>query len=167
MMTTCIGNALKRRVQNLRRDVVIAPWWKERIITQRHTEATANRKENSKGEQHNELPRDSLGERYSLSSPQQSSPMQLHCVKKLNISNHWHRRQTGEACSTPFSSICHSRNFPKTGLSVQSPSSSDNDKLKVATVVRQIMRELSEAVSEEDRAVIVTMMVLDLMQLNG
>jgi hypothetical protein len=54
--------------------------------------------------------------------------------------------------------------FKKTVLSVQSPSLFDNDKLKVATVVRQIMRELSEAVSEEDKVMIVTMMVLDLMQ---
>jgi hypothetical protein len=35
----------------------------------------------------------------------------------------------------------------KAGLSVQFPSSSDNDELKVATVVRQTMKELSEAVS--------------------
>jgi hypothetical protein len=54
--------------------------------------------------------------------------------------------------------------FQKTGLSVQSPSSSDNEKLKVANEVHQIMTKLSEAVSEEGRAVIVTMMVLDLMQ---
>jgi hypothetical protein len=31
----------------------------------------------------------------------------------LNNSNHRHRRQMGEACSTPFSSICHNRNFRK------------------------------------------------------
>jgi hypothetical protein len=55
----------------------------------------------------------------------------------------------------------------KTVLSVQSPSSSDNDKLKSATAVRQIMKGFSEAVSEEDRAVIVTMMVLNLIQRNG
>jgi hypothetical protein len=55
----------------------------------------------------------------------------------------------------------------KMGLSVQSPSSSDNDKLKIATVVQQIVKELSEAVSEEDKAMIVTMMVLDLTQRNG
>jgi hypothetical protein len=48
----------------------------------------------------------------------------------------------------------------KTGLSVQSPSSSDNDKLKVATAVRQIMRELSEAVSEEEKVMMVTMIDL-------
>jgi hypothetical protein len=37
---------------------------------------------------------------------------------------------------------------------------------KAATVVRQIMKELSEAVLEEDKVMIVTM-VLDLMQQNG
>jgi hypothetical protein len=37
--------------------------------------------------------------------------------------------------------------------------------LKVHTVVRQIMKELSEAVSEEDKVMIVTMTVLDLMQM--
>jgi hypothetical protein len=56
--------------------------------------------------------------------------------------------------------------FQKTGLSVQSPSSSHNDKLKVATVVRQIMKELSEAVSEEEKVMIVTMMVFNLLQRN-
>jgi hypothetical protein len=40
-------------------------------------------------------------------------------------------------------------------------------KLKVATVVRQIMRELSEYILEEDKVMIVTMLVLDLMQRNG
>jgi hypothetical protein len=54
--------------------------------------------------------------------------------------------------------------FQKTGLSAQALSSSDSDALKVATAVRQIMKELSEAVSEEGRAVIVTKMVLHLMQ---
>jgi hypothetical protein len=57
--------------------------------------------------------------------------------------------------------------FQKTGLSVQAPSSSDSDKLKVAAAVRQIMRERSEAVSEEDKVMIVTIMVLDLVQRNG
>jgi hypothetical protein len=44
----------------------------------------------------------------------------------------------------------------KTGLSVQAPTSSDNDTLKVATVVRQIMKDLSDAVSEKDKVMIVT-----------
>jgi hypothetical protein len=37
----------------------------------------------------------------------------------------------------------------RTGLSVQAPSSSNNGTLKVATLVQQIMAELSEAVSEK------------------
>jgi hypothetical protein len=39
--------------------------------------------------------------------------------------------------------------FQKTGLSAQAPSLSDSDKLKVATVVRQIIKELTEALSGE------------------
>jgi hypothetical protein len=38
----------------------------------------------------------------------------------------------------------------RTGLSVQAPSSSNNVTLKVATVVRQIITELSEIMSEKD-----------------
>jgi hypothetical protein len=57
--------------------------------------------------------------------------------------------------------------FQKTDLSVEIPISSDNDKLKVATAVRQIMRELSESVSKEDKVMIVTMIVLDLNKLRG
>jgi hypothetical protein len=37
----------------------------------------------------------------------------------------------------------------KTGLSVHAPSPTTNDTLKVATVVQQIVTELSEAVSEK------------------
>jgi hypothetical protein len=55
----------------------------------------------------------------------------------------------------------------RTGLSVQAPSSSDNDRLKVAIVVRQIMRDLSEAVSEEDKIMVITKMVLNLMKQNS
>jgi hypothetical protein len=51
--------------------------------------------------------------------------------------------------------------FQKTGLTVQAASSSDDDNLKVASVVRHIMKELNEAVSEEDKVIIVIMMVLD------
>jgi hypothetical protein len=48
----------------------------------------------------------------------------------------------------------------KTGLSVQTPSSSNNDMLKVATVMQQITTELSEPVSEEDKIMVITKMVL-------
>jgi hypothetical protein len=55
----------------------------------------------------------------------------------------------------------------KMGLSVQAPSSSNNDTLKVATVVRQIMTELSAAVSKRDKIEVITKMVLNLMKQNG
>jgi hypothetical protein len=38
-------------------------------------------KKNCKGEEYNKLPRNPLGGYFSLSSPHQSSPMQLQCVK--------------------------------------------------------------------------------------
>jgi hypothetical protein len=53
------------------------------------------------------------------------------------------------------------KEFQKTGLSVQAPSSSSND--TVATVVHQIMTELSKAVSEEDRVMVITKLILNLM----
>jgi hypothetical protein len=61
----------------------------------------------AKGEEHNELPRD------PLSSRNQGSPTQLHCVKTRNTSNHRHRRQKGKACGPSCSSICRNRKFRK------------------------------------------------------
>jgi hypothetical protein len=73
----------------------------------------------------------------------------------------------GRSMQHPAQQHLPQQEFQKMGLSVQSPSSSDNDKLKVATVERQIMKEISEVVSEEDKVMMVTMMVLDLLQRNG
>jgi hypothetical protein len=39
--------------------------------------------------------------------------------------------------------------------------------LKAATVVQQIMTVLSEAVSEEDKTIVITKMALNLMKQNG
>jgi hypothetical protein len=52
------------------------------------------------------------------------------------------------------------KEFQKTDLSVQAPSSSNND--SVATVVHQIMTKLTKAVSEEDRVMVITKLVLNL-----
>jgi hypothetical protein len=52
----------------------------------------------------------------------------------------------------------------KTGLSVQAPSSVDNDTIKIAAVVQQIMTKLSESVSEKGKIIIITKMVLKLMK---
>jgi hypothetical protein len=122
------------------------------------------KKENCKGEEHNELPRDPLGGRSSLSSPHQSSDTQLHCVKTNITCNHRHGRHMEKACGPPCSSICHNRKFRKQvcqyRLLVRLP-------LKVATVVQQIMTELSESVSEKGKIMVITKMVLNLMQQNG
>jgi hypothetical protein len=57
------------------------------------------------------------------------------------------------------------KKFQKTGLSVQAPSSSNND--TVAMVVRQIMTKLSKALSEEDRVMVISKLILNLMQQKG
>jgi hypothetical protein len=44
----------------------------------------------------------------------------------------------------------------ETGLSVQAPSSSNNEMLEVVTIVQQIMTELSEVESEEDKIMAIT-----------
>jgi hypothetical protein len=49
----------------------------------------------------------------------------------------------------------------RTGLSVQAPSSTNNDTLKIATAVQRIMTELSEAVAENDKIVVITQTVLN------
>jgi hypothetical protein len=99
MVTTSIGNVLKRQIQNLRRAAAIVPW-EERILIQRHTEAAAMRKENCRGEEHNEFPRDPLGGRSSLSTHHHSSTRQLHYVKKRNNSSN---RKMGKVCDPPLS----------------------------------------------------------------
>jgi hypothetical protein len=44
----------------------------------------------------------------------------------------------------------------RTGLLVQAASSTSNDKLKIATLVQQVMIKLSEAVSEKDKIIFIT-----------
>jgi hypothetical protein len=55
----------------------------------------------------------------------------------------------------------------KTCLSMQAPSSSNNDMVKDVTVGLQIMTELSEAVSESHKIMVITKLVLKLMKQNG
>jgi hypothetical protein len=59
------------------------------------------------------------------------------------------------------------KEIQRTSLPVQAPSSTKNDMLKTATVVEQIMTELSDAVSQKDKIMIITKMVLNLMKQNG
>jgi hypothetical protein len=55
----------------------------------------------------------------------------------------------------------------KRALSVQAPSSSNSDVIKVATLVQQIRTELSEAVTEKDKMKVITKMVRNLLKQNG
>jgi hypothetical protein len=55
----------------------------------------------------------------------------------------------------------------RTGLSVQAPSSADNDTLKVVTLVQQIITEVSTAVSENEKIMVITKMVLNIMKQYG
>jgi phage terminase large subunit-like protein len=52
-------------------------------------------------------------------------------------------------------------------LSVQAPSSSNNDTFKVAIAVQQIMTELIGAMSEKDKIMVITKIVLNIMKQNG
>jgi hypothetical protein len=119
------------------------------------------RKDNFKGEEHSELPRDPLGG-HSVSSPYQSSSTQLHCVKRTPATT---GTTDGKSVWHPVQQYLLQKEFQKTDLSVRAPSSSNSD--TVATVVHQIMTELNKAVSEEDRVVVITKLVLNLMEQNG
>jgi hypothetical protein len=66
----------------------------------------------------------------------------------------------GKANGTPWSSICHNRKFRNPGLSVEAPSSSNNDTLKVVTVVQELIAELSEPVADKDEIIVITKMSL-------
>jgi hypothetical protein len=55
----------------------------------------------------------------------------------------------------------------KTGLAVQSPSSSNNDTLKISTVAQHIMTKLSETVSKIDKIMVIIKTVLNLIKQNG
>jgi membrane-bound lytic murein transglycosylase len=100
-------------------------------------------------EEHDVLPTDPLGEKF-LSTPHQSSPTQLHCVKTHNTSNHKHRSHE-KSLQTPVQQNLTHQEIQRTDLSVKATSSTKNDTLKIATVVQQIMTKLSEAVSEKGK----------------
>jgi hypothetical protein len=73
----------------------------------------------------------------------------------------------GRSVWDPMQQHQSQQEIQKTGLSVQIPSSSNSDMLKVTTVMQQIMTELSEAVSEKDKIMVVTKMVPNLMKQIG
>jgi hypothetical protein len=94
--------------------------------------------------------------------PKFTSPEQSYAAALRQDTQH----QQPQAPQTDGKRVRPQREIQRTGLSVQAPSSSDNNTLKDATVVQQIMRELSEAVSEEDKIMVITKMILNLMKQN-
>jgi hypothetical protein len=119
------------------------------------------RKQNCKGEEHNDLPRDHFWGRSSISSDHHSNSTQLHWVKTRNTSNHRHRRY-GKSFRPTVQQHLSQQEIYRIGLSVHAPSSTDNDMLEVSNVVQQIMTELSEAESEKDKIIVITKMVSNL-----
>jgi broad specificity polyphosphatase/5'/3'-nucleotidase SurE len=92
-----------------------------------------------------------------------TSPEQSYAVSLRQDTQH----QQPQALQTDWKSMRHTvqqhlpqQEIQKTGLSVQAPSASNNDKLKVATVVQQIMTEFSECMSK-DKIIVITKMVLN------
>jgi hypothetical protein len=61
----------------------------------------------------------------------------------------------------PVQQYLPQQEIQKTGLSEQAPSWTNVDMLKVATVMQQKVTELGKAVSEKDKILIITKMVLN------
>jgi hypothetical protein len=97
-----------------------------------------------------------MGDRYSLkfTSPQQSYAAVLRQDKQ---------HQQPKATQTEQQYLPQ-RKYQKTCLSAQAPSSSKDI---VVTAMHKIMTALSKAVSQEDRIMVITKLVLHLMQQNG
>jgi hypothetical protein len=83
-----------------------------------------------------------------------TSPEQSFAAALLQETQHQQAQalQTcGKSLWRPMQQHLSQQEIQKTGLSVQAPRSINNNPLKVATVVQQIMTELSEAVSERNK----------------
>jgi hypothetical protein len=73
----------------------------------------------------------------------------------------------GKSLRPPTQQHLPQQEILRTGLSVQASSTSNNDTLIVATVAQLIISKLSEAMSEKDKIMVITKMVLTLMKENG
>jgi hypothetical protein len=73
----------------------------------------------------------------------------------------------GKNVEHPMQQYLPQQEMKITGLSVQATSLFPSDMLKVATVVQQNMTELSETLSEKDKIMVTTKMVLNIMEQNS
>jgi hypothetical protein len=126
----------------------------ERTLSQCHIEDEATRKENCKGK--------STTSSQGILWEDVLLEVQLTMASYADALRQDKQHQQPQATQTEQHYLPQ-KEFQKTGLSVQAPSSSSIDTLDA--VVHQIMTELSKAVSE-DRVVVITKLVLNLMQQN-
>jgi hypothetical protein len=91
-----------------------------------------------------------LGERSSLASPHQNSHTQLHHIK-IQHPQPQAQQTYGKSFRTPVQQHLPQQEI----LSVQGPSLSNSEIIKVATVAQQTMTELREAVSGRDKIVVI------------
>jgi hypothetical protein len=73
----------------------------------------------------------------------------------------------GKSVATPCRIHLPQQAIQKTDLSIQAPNSSNNGTLKIVTVVKHITTELSKALPEKDKLMVITKMVLKLMKQNS
>jgi hypothetical protein len=73
----------------------------------------------------------------------------------------------GKSVQHPVQQHLPQQEIQKTGLSVQAPSSINNETLKIVSVVQHITTELNIAVSEKENITVITKIVLKLMKQNG
>jgi predicted 2-oxoglutarate/Fe(II)-dependent dioxygenase YbiX len=64
----------------------------------------------------------------------------------------------------PRAAASTTRGYSETGLSVWAPSAYNNDMFKVAIVVQQSIRELTETVSDKDKIMVISKLVRNLMK---
>jgi hypothetical protein len=65
----------------------------------------------------------------------------------------------GKALQLPMQQYLPQREVQGVGLLVQAPDLTNSDMLKIATVVQQIMTELSEALSGKNKIMVITKIV--------
>jgi hypothetical protein len=68
---------------------------------------------------------------------------------------------------TPMQQHLPQYEIQRTGLSVQAPNLTNTDMLKTTNVVQQIFTELSEAVTEKYKIMVITKIVLNIIKQNG
>jgi hypothetical protein len=89
-----------------------------------------------------------------LTSPEQSYAAALH--QDTQHQETQAPQMCGKSLRTSVQQHLPQQEIQRIGLSVQAPNSTNNDTLKISTVVQQIMKALNETVSEKDKIMVIT-----------